>query len=132
MVKINGQEVEWKKFPEGGYLTDVQYHLLWKNNETGVMFILIKKLKGGAHEPYHMHPQADQMGFGLSGSMVRDGTLITAGEGDYTFRYRSKGQLHGPPIGSKLEVTEKAIILQYFDGPPTKLNEDETEELTLE
>ena len=132
MVKINGQEVEWKKFPDGWYLTDVQYHLLWKNEDTGAMFILIKIPKGGSHELYHMHPQADQMGFGLSGSMIRDGTLMTAGEGNYTFGYRPKGKLHGPPIGSKLEVTEEAIILQYFDGPPTKLNEGETEELTLE
>jgi len=132
MVKINGQEVEWKKFPDGWFLTDVQYHVLWKNEDTGAMFILIKIPKGGAHELHHMHPQADQMGFGLSGSMVRDGTLMTAGEGDYTFRYNLKGKFHGPPIGSKLEVTEEAIILQYFDGPPTKLNEGETEELTLE
>jgi len=87
MVKINGQEVEWKKFPEGWFLTDVQYHLLWKNNETEAMFILIKIPKGDAHELHHMHPQADQMGFGLSGSIIRDGTLITAREGDYTFRF---------------------------------------------
>ena len=46
MVKINGNEVGWKMFPEGWFLTDVQYHLLWKNNETGAMFILIKIPKG--------------------------------------------------------------------------------------
>jgi hypothetical protein len=106
--------------------------VLWKNNETGAMFILIKIPKGGAHELHHMHPQADQMGFGLSGSMIRGGTLITAGEGEYTFGYRPKGNFHGPHIGSKVEVTEEIVILQYFDGPPTKLNVGETEELTLE
>ena len=96
------------------------------------MFILIKIPEGDAHELHHMHPQANQMGFGLSGCIVRDGTLITAGEGDYTFRYNPKGKSHGPPIGSKIEVAEETIFLQYFDGPPTKLNEGETEELTLE
>ena len=130
MVKINGQDVEWKKFPEGWYLTDVQYHTLWKDKDTGAMFILIKIPAGGTHELIHTHPQANQMIFGLSGSMVRGSNLITAGEGNYTFGYSLKGNSHGPPMGSK--ITQELVVLQYFDGPPTKYNEGETIELTLE
>jgi hypothetical protein len=130
--KVNVEEVKWETFPEGWYLTDVQYHVLWKNENTGAMFILIKIPVGGTHELHHTHPQAGQMGFGLSGSLVRNGRLITAGEGNYTFGYPPKGTSHGPPVGSKTEITNEIIILQYFDGPPTKLSEGETTELTLE
>ncbi len=132
MVNVNGQKVEWKQFPEGWYLTDVQYHVLWKNEDTGAMFVLIKVPLGGTHELPHTHPQADQMLFGLSGSMVRDGRLVTAGEDNYIFGFNPKGTSHGPPIGSKTEVTNEIILLQYFDGPPTKLNNGETTELILE
>ena len=132
MVKINGKDVEWKKFPEGWYLTDVQYHILWKNEDTGAMFILIKIPVGGIHELYHTHPKADQMIFGLSGSMIRDGTTVTVGEGSYFFQYSAKGTPHGPQRESTRETTKECIALQYFDGPPTKINEGETTELTLE
>ena len=130
MVKINGQEVEWKKFPDGWYLTDVQYHVLWKNEDTGAMFILIKIPEGGVHELVHKHTQSDQMVFGLSGSMIRGGRLLTAGEGNYNFGYSPKGVYHGPPKES--EITQELILLQYYDGPPTRINEGETVELTLE
>ncbi len=73
------------------------------------------------------------MGFGLSGIMVRDnGSETIAGEGNYVFGYRPKGTSHGPPVGSKVDVTKEVIIMQYFNGPPTKLNEGETTELILE
>ena len=29
--KVKVEEVEWKSFPEGWYLTDVQYHVLWED-----------------------------------------------------------------------------------------------------
>jgi hypothetical protein len=131
LVKVNGQEIEWKKFPEGWYLTDVKYHLLWKNEDTGAMFLLVKIPVGGLHELHHTHPQANQMGFGLSGSMIREGMQVTTGEGNYNFWYFPKGTPHGPRMGSKMEVTKELIILQYFDGPITKLNEGETTELTF-
>ena len=133
MVKVNGQEIEWKKFPDGWYITDVKYHVLWKNEDTGAMFLLIKMPVGGVAELPHTHPQADQMGFGLSGEGVRDdGTMIKFEEGNYSFRYRLKGKTHGPRMGSKMKVTKESIILQYFDGPPTKHNEGENIELVLE
>ena len=60
--KVNVEEVEWETFPEGWYLTDVQYHILWKNEDTGAMFLLLKVPVGGVAELPHTHPQADQMG----------------------------------------------------------------------
>jgi hypothetical protein len=130
MVKVNGKEVEWKKFPEGWYLTNVKYHVLWKNEDTGAMFILIKIPVGGLHELIHTHPQADQMVFGLTGCMIRGGRSLSIGECHYTFGHSSKGKYHGPPKES--EITQETIMLQYYDGPPTRINEGETIELTLE
>ena len=133
MVKINGQEVEWKKFPEGWYLTDVQYHVLWKNENTGAMFLLLKIPVGSVQELPHTHPQADQMGFLFTGEAIGDdGNLIVLGDGNYRFAYRPKGTSHGPPKGSKQKITKEVISLQYYDGPPTRINEGEIVELTLE
>ena len=133
MVNVNGQKVEWKQFPEGWYLTDVQYHILWKNEDTGAMFLLLKVPVGGVAELPHTHPQADQMGFVLSAKAIRDdGTTMSYGESNYSFGYRPKDITHGPRKGSKIKFTQETIVLQYFDGPPTKLNEGETKELTLE
>ena len=39
MVKVNGQDVEWEDAPQGWYLTDVMMHVLWKNEDTGTMFV---------------------------------------------------------------------------------------------
>jgi len=50
-------------------------------------------------------------------------------EGNYGFGVRPKGQVHGPPQGMK--VNNEIIILQYFDGPATKLDEGETDEISL-
>ena len=111
---------------------NVQYHVLWENKDTGAKFVLLKIPKGGVWELPHSHPQANQAAFVLSGESVgEDGTRFSWGEGDYGFSYRPKEIVHGPRKGSGMKVTEDCIILQYFDGPPTKLNEGETEELTL-
>jgi hypothetical protein len=133
MVQVNGKEIDWTPFPEGWYLTDVQYHVLWKNDDTGAMFVLVKIPEGGVFELPHTHPQADQMHFMLSGEGIRDdGKQMVFGEGQYSFGFRTKGTTHGPPRDSKLKVTKTGIMLQYFSGPPTKRNDGETEEHQFE
>ena len=107
--------------------------MLWENEDTGAKFVLLKIPKGDVWELPHSHPQANQLAFVLSGEAVgEDGTRSSWGEGDYGFSYRPKDLAHGPRMGSNRKVTEDCIILQYFDGPPTKLNEGETIELALE
>ena len=61
-----------------------------------------------------------------------NGNLIVFDDGNYMFSYRPKGTSHGPPKGSKIKITKEVISLQYYDGPPTRLNEGETVELKLE
>jgi hypothetical protein len=130
MVNINGKDVHWTPFPEGWFLTDVKYHVLWKNNDTGATFMLVKIPVGGVFEFPHTHPRANQMGFPLSGEAEReDGGKTIFGEGKHNFSYRTKGTTHGPP--STLKITKEIILFSYYDGPPTKLSEGETEELTL-
>jgi hypothetical protein len=97
------------------------------------MFLLVKMPVGSTPEVSHTHPQANHIGFPLSGEVVRDdGSIMSFGEGNYSFNYYPKGSAHGPPEGSKMQITKEAIVLQYFDGTPTKLIEGETTELPLE
>lgn len=132
-IKINSREIDWKKYPPGWYLTDVEYNVLWKNEETGAMLILIKVPAGGVHELPHSHPDANQLAFILSGEIITEkGETITYGEGNYGFSARLKGQAHGPRIGSTQKVTKESYMLQYFDGPPSKLNTGETKKLAID
>lgn len=132
-VNVNSKEVEWMKCPPGWYLTDVEYHTLWKNEETGAMLLLLKVPVGTVHELPHSHPDANQMVFILSGDVVMEnGVAVSYGEGSYGFSFRPKGEVHGPRVGSTQRVAKDSYMLQYFDGPPTKLNIGEKEELMLE
>ena len=52
-IKVNNQDIEWEDMPEGFYLTDVKQHILWRDDETGAHFALVKFPVGGAHELPH-------------------------------------------------------------------------------
>lgn len=133
MITINNQKVEWQDAPKGWFLTDVKMHVLWQHPETGAMFVLIKVPKGSVWELPHRHPQANQMGFTLLGQAeLPNGSKLEYGDGKYSFEYRPKGTTHGPPKGSTMKITEDAIALQYYDGPPTKIFEGETRERPLD
>jgi hypothetical protein len=124
MVKINGKDVQWEDPPTGDFLTDVKISVLWQDEETGAHFRLIKFPQGGVWEFPHVHPEANQVNFGLSGEIeLPDGRRMSIGEGKYSFRYFPKGQKHGPEKDWK--VVKDAIALQYLDGPPTKVSEQE-------
>ena len=130
MVKINGQDVDWTPFPEGWFLTDVKYHILRQDKETQATFMLLLIPAGGAYEGRHSHPQASHMGFTLKGNAMFGDREYIRGEDNYNFGFHPKGEVHGPP--STMRIVKESLLLLYFDGPPTKLNEGESEELTLE
>ena len=131
-IKINSKEIEWKKYPPNWYLTDVEYHVLWENEDTGATLILLKVPEGSVHELPHSHPDANQLAFILSGEIITEkGETVSYGDGDYGFSARQQGQVHGPRLGSTQKVTKVSYMLQYFDGPPTKLNDGEKEELAM-
>jgi hypothetical protein len=119
MVTVNGKEIHWIDAPKDWYLTDIKFHVLWKNEETGAMFVLVKyPVSDDRWELPHTHG-SNQFGFVLSGEWERpDGTRSSWSESNYGFGVRRKGDVHGPPKGMK--VNKETIILQYFDGPSTK------------
>ena len=117
MVKINGKEVEWERHPN--HINNVYRHVLWKDEQTGAMLVIVRIEKGELIEqPPHSHPHANQLTVQLSGSTQRpDGKQSSYEEGDYGFRYYPKNEKHaGIPKGGA-KVLEYRINIEYFDGP---------------
>jgi len=116
MVKVNGEEVEWKKAPN--FVNNIQRKVLWKNEETGASFAILKAPKGEYLEQNpHCHPHANQFTFRLSGEMeLLDGTKISISKDNYMFGYCPKDEMHGS-VSEGLEVLEDVIYLHYWDGP---------------
>ena len=124
MIKINGQEVEWKDAPKDQYLTDVKEHVLWQDEQTGATLALRKIPKGDIHEAVHKHPDANHWMFLFTGEVVYpDGRKISVSENDYFFLLAPKGEMHGGgPEGT--QFTQEIIGLWFFDGPQTKISEE--------
>jgi hypothetical protein len=121
MVKINGKEVEWKDPPKGYYITDVKQHVIWKDETTEAMMVLLKVPKGSVHELPHKHPHASQWAFGLSGEMQEpDGTRISVAEHGHFFGHTPKGEVHGGDPRTKY-LTD-IIGLLYWDGARDVMN----------
>jgi quercetin dioxygenase-like cupin family protein len=99
------KEKSWQPGPYDG----VELLVLHKNEETGGVTIL-RKFKAGVTIPAHIHPQANESAYILSGEWEESGVIYTEG----TFFYAPKGEQHGPHL-AKTEV----ISLTTFDGPLT-------------
>jgi hypothetical protein len=115
MVKLNGEEVEWKKAPN--FLNNVQRKVMWRDEKTGAMFALMKIPKGTLVEDLpHNHPKSGQITFHLSGEAeFPDGTNLVIGKNEYRFSYQLKGEKHGHlRKGSK--ILKNIIYLHYWDG----------------
>ena len=117
MVKINGKEVEWERHPN--HINNVQRHILWENEQTGVKLVIIKIDNGELIEqPPHSHPYANQYTFQLSGKVkLPKGNQSSFKEGDYGFRFYPKNEKH---TGIKIQgakVIEERFNLEFFDGP---------------
>jgi quercetin dioxygenase-like cupin family protein len=69
---------------------------------------VLRKFKAGVTVPAHIHPQANESVYVLSGEWEESGVTYTTG----AFFHAPKGTPHGPHT-AKTEV----ISLTIFDGP---------------
>ncbi len=95
----------WQSGPYPG----VELLVLHKHEENGGLTVL-RKFHAGTTVPAHIHPQANETAYILSGEWEEEGVIYTAG----TMFYAPKGEQHGPHI-ARTEV----ISLTLFDGPLT-------------
>src|SRR2546423_6739736 len=99
------KEKQWQPGPYAG----VELLILHKNEVTGGLTVL-RRFKAGTTVPAHIHPQANESAYVLSGEWEEDGVVYSQG----TLLYAPKGELHGPHV-ARTEV----LNLTVFDGPLT-------------
>jgi quercetin dioxygenase-like cupin family protein len=102
------QNKSWQPGPYPG----VELMILHKNEETGGVTVL-RKFSAGITVPAHIHPEANEFVYVLSGDWEEAGVVHTTG----AFFFAPKGTAHGPHI-ARTEV----ISLTIFDGPLTVLS----------
>ena len=95
----------WQPGPYAG----VELLILHKNEATGGLTVL-RKFAAGTAIPAHIHPQANETAYILSGEWEESGVIYSSG----TCFFAPRGELHGPHL-AKTEV----ISLTVFDGPLT-------------
>ncbi len=98
-------EKEWQPGPYEG----VELKVLRKDEATGGMTVL-RKFYAGSTIPAHIHPEANEMAYVLSGQWEEGETVYTQG----TMFYAPRGEVHGPHIARTVVVS-----LTVFDGPLT-------------
>ena len=99
------EEKKWQAGPYKG----VKLKPLHKNETTGGVVVL-RKFKAGVSIPVHIHPDANEWAYILSGEWEESDKIYTEG----TLFHAPKGEVHGPHI-AKTEV----VSLTIFDGPLT-------------
>ena len=99
------QGKNWQPGPYPG----VELLMLHQNAASGGVTVL-RKFHAGVRVPAHIHPEANESVYILSGEWEESGTVYTPG----TFFFAPKGERHGPHV-AKTEV----ISLTMFDGPLT-------------
>lgn len=98
-------EKQWIPGPYAG----VELLILHKNEVTGGLTVL-RRFKSGITVPAHIHPQANETAYVLSGEWEEEGVVYTNG----ALLYAPKGELHGPHL-ARTDV----LSLTIFDGPLT-------------
>jgi quercetin dioxygenase-like cupin family protein len=106
-IVVSTRDRNWEAGPYAG----VELLMLHKNSQTGGVTVL-RKFHAGVSVPAHIHPEANESVYILSGEWEESG--VTYGEGAFFFAPR--GVAHGPHF-AKTEV----ISLTTFDGPLTVL-----------
>lgn len=96
------EEMEWQAGPYEG----VELKPLHKNEATGGVVVL-RKFKAGVTIPAHIHPEANEWAYILSGEWEESDKVYTEG----TLFHAPKGEAHGPHI-AKTEV----VSLTVFDA----------------
>ena len=99
------QDKEWQPGPYEG----VDLKPLHKNETTGGVVVL-RRFKAGVTIPAHIHPDANEWAYVLSGEWEESGEEFAAGP----LFHAPKGEAHGPHI-ARTEV----VSLTIFDGPLT-------------
>jgi hypothetical protein len=110
----NAQDIEWTDAPKDMYLTDVKEKILWNDEETGAIMVLMK-LPPGLYAFPHIHPQANQWAYGLEGEGEHPNGKKESLKGIFTFL--PKGALE---LGSIISKETLAII--YWDGPRSQID----------
>lgn len=96
-------ETQWQAGPYEG----VELLVLHKNESTGGL-ALLRKFKAGLTVPAHIHPDANELVYVLSGEWEESGVVHTSG----ACFFAPKGCPHGPHF-ARTEV----VSLTVFDGP---------------
>jgi quercetin dioxygenase-like cupin family protein len=104
-------EAKDKSWQAGPYL-GVELMFLHKNETTGGVSVL-RKFHAGVTIPAHIHPDANEFVYVLSGEWEESGVTHSNG----AFFFAPRGVAHGPHV-AKTEV----ISLTIFDGPLTVMN----------
>ena len=99
------KDKSWQPGPYEG----VELLVLHKNETTGGVTVL-RKFRAGLTVPAHIHPEANEHVYVLSGEWEEAGTIHTTG----SFFFAPKGVKHGPHL-ARTEV----VSLTVFDGPLT-------------
>ncbi|HEX4263540.1 MAG TPA: cupin domain-containing protein [Verrucomicrobiae bacterium] len=99
------KEKSWQPGPYPG----VELLFLHKNEQTGGVTVL-RKFQAGMTIPAHIHPDANEYVYVLSGEWEEAGVTHTTG----AFFFAPRGFPHGPHV-AKTEV----VSLTVFDGPLT-------------
>ena len=110
-VPLNESDKEWQTGPYEG----VELKILRKDEATGGVTVL-RKFHAGTTVPAHIHPDANETAYVLSGEWEESGTVHTAG----TLFYAPRGEAHGPHV-ARTEV----VSLTIFDGPLTVVGVDD-------
>lgn len=99
------KDKSWQAGPYAG----VELLILHKNEATGGVTVL-RKFKQGITVPAHIHPQANEFVYILSGEWEESGVTYTSG----AYFFAPRGERHGPHV-AKTDV----VSLTIFDGPLT-------------
>jgi quercetin dioxygenase-like cupin family protein len=99
------EEKTWQPGPYPG----VDLLVLHQHAETGGLAVL-RKFHAGVTVPAHIHPEANEYVYVLSGEWDESGVIYRSG----AFFFAPRGVVHGPHV-AKTEV----ISLTIFDGPLT-------------
>jgi quercetin dioxygenase-like cupin family protein len=105
-----------KKWQAGPY-PGVELMTLHQDSQTGGVTVL-RKFHAGVTVPAHIHPQANEFVYVLSGEWEESGVTYTTG----AFFFAPRGSPHGPHI-ARTEV----VSLTSFDGPLTVVNAQRSE-----
>jgi quercetin dioxygenase-like cupin family protein len=98
----------WQPGPYPG----VELLVLHKNDQTGGVAVL-RKFHAGMTIPAHIHPDANEFVYVLSGEWEEAGVVHSTG----AFFFAPRGVRHGPH-SARTEV----VSLTIFDGPLTVVN----------